>query len=136
MPGMTYAGLLSYIYADVDRDDPRVQATINWAVNHWSLDTATRDPAKKGSDAAKEGLYYMLNVMSKGLAAYGQDVFKPRASESFNWRIEMIEKLVSMQKIAEDGDGYWVNEVSRYWEGDKVLATAYSLIALQIALGK
>lgn len=136
MPGMSYAGLLSYIYADVDRDDPRVQATIDWAVNHWSLDTATRDPAKRGSDAAREGLYYMLNVISKGLAAYGQDVFKPGEGGRFNWRIDMVEKLVGMQKVAEDGGGYWVNEVSRYWEGDKVLTTAYSLIALQIALGK
>jgi len=136
MPGMTYAGMLSYIYADVDRDDPRVQATIDWAANHWDLDTASRDPEKKGTDREKEGLYYMLNVMTKGLAAYGQDVFKPESEATFNWRVEMIEKLVGMQKIESDGTGYWVNEVSRYWEGDKVLATSYALIALQIALGE
>ena len=47
----------------------------------------------------------------------------------------MIEKLIGMQKIEPDGTGYWVNEVSRYWEGDKVLTTSYALIALQIALG-
>jgi squalene-hopene/tetraprenyl-beta-curcumene cyclase len=135
MPGMSYAGLLSYIYADVDRADPRVQATINWAINHWSLETATRDPEKAGTDAALEGLFYLFNVMSKGLAAYGQDVFKPADGAAFNWRVEMIEKLVGLQKFDDDGNGYWVNEVSRYWEGDKVLTTAYSLIALQLALG-
>lgn len=136
MPGMTYAGLLSYIYADVDRDDPRVQATVNWAANHWSLETASRDPEKVGTEREKEGLYYMLNVLSKGMAAYGQDVFNSENGPKFNWRVDLIEKLVGMQQITEDGSGYWVNDVSRYWEGDKVLATAYSLIALQIALGE
>ncbi len=135
MPGMTYAGLLSYIYADVDRADPRVQATINWAIKHWSLDTASRDPAKQNTDAAKEGLYYLLNVMAKGLAVYGQDVFTPDSAKRFNWRIELIEKLLSLQKIDEDGTGFWVNDVSRYWEADKTLTTSYALIALQIALG-
>lgn len=136
MPGMTYAGLLSYIYAEVDRDDPRVQATINWAINHWSLEEASRDPEKVGTAAAREGLYYLINVISKGLAAYGQDVFRPEDGKPFNWRIDLIEKLVGDQRIEPDGTGYWVNDVSRYWEGDKVLTTAYSLIALQLALQK
>lgn len=135
MPGMSYAGLLSYIYADVDRDDPRVTATVNWAANHWSLDTASRDPEKTGTDREEEGLFYMYNVMAKGLAAYDQDVFNPDSGSKFNWRVELIEKLIGLQQIESDGTGYWVNDVSRYWEGDKVLTTSYALIALQFALG-
>lgn len=139
MPGMTYAGLLSYIYAEVDRKDPRVEATINWAIRHWNLNSSSR-PAEgpKGSPVAKEdkeGLFYQYNVMAKGLSAYGQEVFRPAGRPPFNWRVELIEKLLSLQKIdPATGGGYWVNEVGRYWESDPVLVTAYAAIALQIAL--
>ncbi len=140
MKGMTYAGLLSYIYAEVDRTDPRVEATVNWAVSHWGL--GSNNAVSGGSQAhdtkdEKEGLYYLLNVMSKGLAAYGQDVFQPAGHESFNWRTQMIETLMSLQKTdAKTGQGYWINEVGRYWESDPVLVTSYALIALQVAMGK
>lgn len=139
MPGMTYAGLLSYIYAEVDPKDPRVEATVNWAVRHWNLDAASR-PAEgpAGSPVAredKEGLFYQYNVMAKGLSAYGRDVFRPEGRPPFNWRVQLIEKLLSLQKIdPATGSGYWVNEVGRYWEADPILVTSYSLIALQIAL--
>ncbi len=140
MKGMTYAGLLSYIYAEVDRTDPRVEATVNWAVNHWGL--APRDAASGGApsrdtEMEKEGLYYLLNVMSKGLAAYGQDVLRPAAGEPFNWRVHMIETLVGLQKTdAKTGQGFWINEVGRYWESDPVLVTSYALISLQVAMGR
>ena len=136
MPGMTYAGMLSYIYADVDREDPRVRAALDWAANHWDLDRAVRDPKAQG-DAAKEGLYYLYNILSKGLGAYGQDVIRPEGGEPFNWRTALIGKLVGAQEIeTKGGGGYWVNPVSRYWEGDKILTTAYTLIALQNAVSE
>lgn len=140
MQGMTYAGLLSYIYADVDRTDPRVEATVNWAVNHWNLDA--NNPKSGGSEAhdtqdEREGLYYLYNVMAKGLAAYGRDVLRPKDKPAFNWRVELIKKLLSLQKTdPETGHGYWVNEVGRYWESDPVLVTSYALIALETALGE
>ncbi len=139
MKGMTYAGLLSYIYAEVDRTDPRVEATINWAVNHWGLGSSNRASGgvvSHDTKDEKEGLFYLLNVMSKGLAAYGQDVFHPAGREPFNWRTQMVETLVSLQKTdPKTGQGYWVNEVGRYWESDPVLVTSYALIALQVAIG-
>ena len=139
MKGMTYAGLLSYIYAEVDRTDPRVEATINWAVSHWGLGSNNR--VSGGAESydtkdEKEGLYYLLNVMSKGLAAYGQDVFHPAGREPFHWRTQMVEALVSLQKTdPKTGQGFWINEVGRYWESDPVLVTSYALIALQMAMG-
>lgn len=139
MPGMTYAGLLSYIYADVDRNDPRVRATVNWAVNHWDLDA---NNPRSGGDARhdtqdeREGLFYLYNVMSKGLAAFGQNEFRPANRRPFNWREDLVEKLLSLQRIdPETGHGYWVNDVGRYWENDPVLVTAYAVIALHVALG-
>ncbi|MDZ4200483.1 MAG: prenyltransferase/squalene oxidase repeat-containing protein [Kiritimatiellia bacterium] len=137
--GMTYAGLLSYIYAEVDRNDPRVEATINWVVRNWALDAdapAAGNPARPDVRVDPEGLYYQYNVMAKGLAAYGREVFRPADRAPFNWRVELIEKLLRLQKTdPQTGGGYWINDVGRYWESDPVLVTSYALIALQIALG-
>ncbi len=125
---MSYAGMLSYIYANVDRDDPRVQSTYQWVVRHWNLD--------ENVGTGREGLYYYYNVMAKGLNAFGRDVIHPAEGEPFVWRTELIKKLLSAQRIdPATGQGYWKNEDSRYWEGNPVLVTAYTLIALQYALG-
>jgi len=136
MPGMTYAGLLTYIYADVERDDPRVTSTVKWIANNWNLDEASRDPEKVGTDAAKEGLFYLYNVQAKGLAAFGNDTLVPESGKSFNWRVKLIERLLRSQKTeAETGNGYWLNEDGRYMEGDPILVTSYTMIALANALG-
>ncbi len=125
---MTYAGMLSFIYAEVDRNDPRVQSAADWAIRHWTLE--------ENPGAGNEGLYYYYNVLSKGLAAYGQNQFIREDGEPLNWREETVEKIVAVQRILDGtGKGYWVNDVGRYWENDPVLVTAYSLIALQTALG-
>lgn len=134
MPGMTYAGVLSYIYADVDKNDPRVKAAIAWISNHWDLDVASRDPEMAGTDAAKEGVFFLYNILSKGLAANGDDLIQPDEGQAFNWRSKVQRKLVSLQQVDTKGGGYWTNPVSRYWEGDKVLVTSYTLIALQNAM--
>lgn len=139
MKGMSYAGLLSYIYADVQKTDPRVQATVRWIVHHGGLEGNRPSPSADPRDTQeeKEGLYYLYNVMAKGMAAYGQDVFRPENKPAFNWRVQLIERLLSLQKTDPDsGQGYWVNEVGRYWESDPVLVTSYALIALQVALGE
>ncbi|MDF3129322.1 terpene cyclase/mutase family protein [Kiritimatiellaeota bacterium B1221] len=123
---MTYAGLLSLIYADVDRNDPRVKSAIDWTTRHWTLD--------ENPGMGSQGYYYFLNVLSKALAVYGQDQLIAEDGTKINWRQELVKKLVSMQKIDEDGNGYWVNEENRFWEADPVLVTGYTLIALQVAL--
>ena len=104
---MTYAGMLGYIYANVDKEDPRVVSTFDWAMNHF---TVTENPG-----TGKEGLYYYLNVMAKGLDTYGQDVIHPKdGSAPFVWRTKLIEGLLSSYKTDEKGRVYWVNESSRY----------------------
>jgi hypothetical protein len=49
----------------------------------------------------------------------------------------MIKQLTRLQKVETDGsgEGYWVNANNRWLENDPVLVTAYTLIALDIALG-
>ena len=126
---MTYAGLLSLIYADVKRTDPRVTTAFDWAVRHWSLD--------ENPGMGDQGLYYFYNVMSKSLAAFGQDGIPAKGKTQVFWREAMVKRLISLQKVdSKTGQGYWVNANNRFWEGNDVLVTAYSLIALQTALGK
>ena len=132
MPGMSYAGLLSYVYAGIDRNDPRVAATVKWITANWQLERGNRNPDMTGKPEELEGLYYMYNVMSKGLNAYGQDVLVLADGTSLNWRESMIQKLVSLQ--AEDGS--WSNTNGRYWESDKTLVTSYILLALETCLGR
>jgi squalene-hopene/tetraprenyl-beta-curcumene cyclase len=125
---MTYAGLLSLIYADVSKTDPRVKSAFDWSVRHWSLD--------ENPGMGEQGLFYFYNVLTKALSAYGRDEI-PRAGRSVYWRPELVKKLLSLQKIdPKTGHGYWVNANGRFWESDPVLVTAYSVIALQVALGR
>ena len=125
---MTYAGLLSLIYADVDRKDPRVQAAFQWASRNWSLE--------QNPGMGQQGIFYFYNVLAKALAVHGaEQITAPTGS--VNWRTEVVKKLVGLQKIeAETGHGYWANTENRWMEADPVLVTAYTLIALETALGK
>lgn len=125
---MTYAGLLSLIYAHVDKEDPRIQSAFEWSVNHWTLD--------ENPGMGSEGLYYFYNVLTKSLSAYGQDTFETESGVRINWREAIIQKLISLQQTDDAGNGYWQNPEGRWWEQDKVLVSAYSLIALQLALGE
>ena len=119
---MTYAGLLSLIYAEVDENDVRVQAAKDWATMHWSLE--------ENPGLGQEGLYYFFNVLSKTLAAAGEDSLALPDGSTVSWREELVRKLVSLQKP----EGFWSNENNRWWEADPNLVTAYTLIALATAL--
>ncbi len=123
---MTYAGLLSFIYAETDKTDPRVASAADWALRHWTLD--------ENPGMGQQGLYYFYNVLSKALAVYGQDVLMVQDGKPIHWREELIRALISRQKIEPDGTGYWVNAEGRWWEADPILVTSYTLLALEIAL--
>ncbi len=125
---MTYAGLLSLIYANIDKEDARVKSAFDWASRHWTLE--------ENPGMGSEGLFYFYNVLSKALSAYGQDIIETETGTRINWREAMIQKLISLQKTDSAGNGYWENPEGRWWEQDKVLVSAYSLIALQLALGE
>ncbi len=124
---MTYSGMLSLIYADVSRNDTRVQSAFDWAMRHWTLE--------ENPGAGSEGVYYFYNVLTKALAAFGRDRI-PAGDTDIFWRREIVRKLVNLQRIdPATGHGYWVNDHGRYLESDPVLVTSYSILALQIALG-
>jgi len=117
---MTYAGLLSMIYAEVGRNDPRVQAAVNWIRQHYTLD------ANIGMENSKEGLYYYYHTLAKAFTAYGQPVVIDSKGLRHVWYRDLTKKLISLQKP----EGYWVNGTPRWWENDPVLVTSYSLLAL------
>jgi squalene-hopene/tetraprenyl-beta-curcumene cyclase len=126
---MTYAGMLSLIYADVAKDDPRVKSAFDWSARHWSLE--------ENPGMGPQGLFYFYNVLTKSLSAYGREDIPVKGGQPVLWRKALVAKLLSLQKTDPDtGFGYWINENGRFWESDPVLATAYSLIALEVALGE
>jgi len=118
---MSYAGLLSYAYADLRLEDPRVTAALDWLRANYTVD---ENPA-----LGAEGLYYYYVVMSKALALYGADSFQTRDGRTVKWREDLALKLLNLQHA----DGSWVHENARWWEKDPALVTAFSLIALEMA---
>ncbi len=126
---MTYAGLLSFIYAQVDKADPRVASAFDWSRRHWTLE--------ENPGMGQQGLYYFYNVLSKALATYGQDELALEDGSRVHWRDSLVRKLAGLQKQAAEGGGaYWSNEENRWWEGDPVLVTSYAVLALQATLNK
>lgn len=123
---MTYAGLLSFIYAKVDKNDERVKSAFDWSSKYFTVE--------ENPGMGLQGLFYYYNVLAKALAAHGDEVLVKPDGTRIAWREELIRKLLSLQKVEADGTGYWVNREGRWWEADPVLVTAYSLLALEIAL--
>jgi squalene-hopene/tetraprenyl-beta-curcumene cyclase len=121
--GMTCAGLISLIYAGVDKNDPRIQAAWEWVLNNY---TVLDNPGANN----KEGLFYYYEVFAKAMYAMGETEVTDQDGNKHNWRNDLARQLLSMQ--AEDGS--WVNPFSqRWWEGNKDLVTARSVIALNLA---
>jgi squalene-hopene/tetraprenyl-beta-curcumene cyclase len=123
---MTYAGLLSFLYARVNRDDPRVRAAVEWITRRWTLD--------QNSGMGMQGLYYNYHTMAKALNAYGQETLVLADGTKLKWRQALVEKLISLQRIdPKTGLGYWQNENNRWMENDPILVTSYTLLALEVA---
>ena len=74
-----------------------------------------------------QGLFYYYYLMTKALTFYGTDNLKLSNGKEIDWRKEVGLKLMGQQ----DQDGSWINkDASRWWENEKPLVTAYSIIAL------
>jgi squalene-hopene/tetraprenyl-beta-curcumene cyclase len=117
---MSYAGLLSYIYAQVDRDDARIKAVYEWLIRHYTLD--------ENPGMGKEGLYYYYHTMAKALHAYGAQTLILTNGQEVHWRRDLAKRLLDSQ----NAEGFWVNESGRWWEKDPVLVTSYALLVLEI----
>jgi squalene-hopene/tetraprenyl-beta-curcumene cyclase len=117
--GMTYAGLKSFLYAGVSKDDPRVKAAVRWVRAHYTL---TENPGM-----GQNGLFYYYHVFAKAMDALGEDRFKDAKGVEHDWRKELFDTLKGKQQA----DGSWVNDKSRaYLENLPVLATAFAVLSL------
>ncbi|MFO1482286.1 MAG: prenyltransferase/squalene oxidase repeat-containing protein [Verrucomicrobiaceae bacterium] len=115
---ISYAGLLSFIYAGMEKDDPRVKAVIDWLQKHYSAD--------ENPGLGAQGLYYYYQTMSKALSIAKIDFIKTKDGKLIDWRADITQKLLGLQK----GDGSWSNTEGRWMESDPVLTTSYILMAL------
>ena len=121
---ISYAGLLALVHSRLEKSDPRVRSAIEYCSRFWTLE---ENPGQ-----GQQGLYFYYNIMARSLGAAGLDALpKHEAEGSVKWREDVVRKVISLQKP----DGSWVNENNRWWENDPVLATAYSLLALEFAAG-
>jgi squalene-hopene/tetraprenyl-beta-curcumene cyclase len=117
---MTYGGLLSFIYADLKKDDPRVAAALEWLGKNYTLE--------ENPGMGRSGLYYYYHLAAKGLATAKIDKLKTADGKSVNWPRDLALTLINLQKP----DGSWVNDTARWMETDPVLVTTYGVLTLEI----
>ena len=121
---MSYAGLLSYVYADLKPDDPRVTAVKEWLRANYTVE---ENPA-----LGLEGVYYYYFVMAKALSLCDLDTLETKDGKTVSWREQLALKLFNLQQA----DGSWINSNGRWWEKDPALDTAFSLITLDLICNK
>lgn len=116
---MSYAGLLSFIYAEMDSADPRIVAVRKWLSNNYTI--------KENPGMGPQGLYYYYHTMSKALSLSGISVLKDQDGKEQDWRKELSLHLLNLQSK----DGSWMNDNGRWWERDPVLVSSYALLTLE-----
>ena len=117
---ISYAGMMSFAYARVEKDDDRVRAVIDWLGSNYTLD--------ENPGMGQEGLYYYYHLMAKALSAQKVEFLKREDGNMVQWRRDLAKRLISLQKK----DGSWQNPTKRWMEGNPVLTTSYVLVALAI----
>lgn len=116
---MTYAGLKSFLYAGVSKDDQRVKAAIGWVRGHYTLDD--------NPGMGQAGLFYYYHTFGKAMSAWGEDRFTDAKGTAHDWRRDLFDALKKRQKP----DGSWVNAGDRaFGESTPELATAFALMSL------
>ena len=156
---MTYAGFKSYVYADLDRDDPRVRMAYDWIRANYTLE--------ENPGIGNDGLYYYYMTFGKALDAWGLptiEVIDRKAvsdsdpfgtvdryladgevaiepgdtpgksvllvTETRDWANDLVDRLAELQN--PDGSFRVVDD--RWMEDNPVLITSYALLALQHAV--
>jgi squalene-hopene/tetraprenyl-beta-curcumene cyclase len=117
---MSYAGLLSFIYADLRQDDPRLDAVMEWLRANYTL--------AENPGMGQQGLFYYYHTMAKALTLYGGDAIETKEGKKVKWREELALKLIDLQQA----NGSWANASGRWFEKDPDLVTAYAVIALDM----
>lgn len=101
---ITYAGFKSYIYANLDRDDPRVQAARSWISKNYTLD---QNPGMPES-IKDHGLFYYYMTFGRALSAWGATYVEtaPTVVETYPKGTSfaaVTEKVSELQKQGHKG---------------------------------
>ncbi|MEO7101250.1 MAG: prenyltransferase/squalene oxidase repeat-containing protein [Luteolibacter sp.] len=116
---ISYAGLLSFVYAKLSPEDPRVVAVKEWLGKNYTVE---ENPGMGG-----QGIYYYYQTMSKALSAARIDTLKLENGKEADWRKELGEKILATQRE----NGSWLNDNGRWMESNPVLVTAYTVLSLE-----
>ena len=116
---MSYAGLLSFIYAKVSANDPRVVAVKEWLGRNYTL--------AENPGLGTQGIFYYYQTMSKALTAANVDQLKLENGSEADWRKDLGDKILASQRE----NGSWVNDNGRWMESNPVLVTAYTVLSLE-----
>jgi squalene-hopene/tetraprenyl-beta-curcumene cyclase len=116
---ISYAGLLSLIYAKLGPDDPRVKTVKEWLGKNYTLE--------ENPGMGAEGLYYYYQTMSKALSAAGIDKLELADGKEADWRTDLAGAILKKQRE----DGSWANANGRWMESNPVLVTAYCVMSLE-----
>jgi squalene-hopene/tetraprenyl-beta-curcumene cyclase len=118
----TYAGVMSYVWANVKKDDDRVKAVLRWVRDHYTVD--------ENPGMGQRTVYYYYMVFAKALQAVGEPIIVDAKGRSHNWREDLGRKLISLQHR----EGYWVNTDAAELQDNKVLVTAFTMQAIEAVL--
>lgn len=116
---MTYSGIKSLLFANVPKEDPRIQAAMEWIKKHWTVE--------ENPNFGLQTLYFYYRTLSVALSTYGERVFETEDGIKHDWYRELAEKIMSLQSK----EGYWVNKVTKFWEGNKDLVSAHAIMAME-----
>ncbi|HZW10230.1 MAG TPA: prenyltransferase/squalene oxidase repeat-containing protein [Phycisphaerales bacterium] len=124
---MTYAGFKSYIYAELPRNDVRVQAARDWIARNYTLE--------ENPGLGDAGYYYYLVMLGRALDAWDEPTIESASSTGgepveHRWAEDLVTTLAELQQP----DGSFEIKHDRWLENDPVLVTAYGVLALQAAL--
>ena len=117
---MSYGGLLSFIFAKLSQEDPRVVAVKDWLRSNYTLE--------ENPGMGKQGYFYYLYLLTKALTAAGEHRLPQANGADVLWRDAVAGRLLQLQRA----DGSWVNPEPRWWEADPVLVTSYAVMALEL----
>jgi squalene-hopene/tetraprenyl-beta-curcumene cyclase len=125
---MTYAGFKSYLYADLDRDDPRVVAAYQWLKHNYTLE--------ENPGIGTDGMYYYFVTFARAMDAWNDPTIEvtiagsgDARTETRDWANDLIDRLATLQ----NDDGSFRSVDDRWMENNPVLITSYALLALQHA---
>ncbi len=125
---MTYAGIKSFLYAGVSKNDPRVQAAYAWIKKNFTVKENPGMATAADPSRGQQGLFYYFHTMAKALSVYGEPEIVDDHGRRHLWASELGSHIASLQLP----DGSWDNPAERWMEGVEVLTTSYAIVALSI----